>query len=57
MKKLEIITELTTILDKKSRKQLEPIATVILKMREQITMLGISRWSEEYSYKNSREIF
>jgi len=30
---------------------LETISTAILSMRERITMLSISRWSEKYSYK------
>jgi len=52
-----IITHLAAIIDKKFLKQLESISRAILSMRGRVTMLGISRWSEEYSYKTIERFF
>jgi hypothetical protein len=52
-----IITHLASIVNKSFLKKLESISTAILSMRGRITMLGISRWNERYSYKTIERFF
>jgi hypothetical protein len=52
-----VITHLASIINKSFLKKLESISTAILSMRGRITMLGISRWNERYSYKTIERFF
>lgn len=53
----KIITKLSTIVTKSTLGKLESISNSILSMKGRVTMLGISRWSKEYSYKTIERFF
>ncbi len=50
----QILAKLSKIVDKKTLQQLEIITIAIMSMTGRVTMLGISRWSDKYSYKKNR---
>jgi putative transposase len=52
-----MITHLAAIVNKSFLNKLESISRAILSMRGRITMLGISRWNERYSYKTIERFF
>ena len=52
-----IITHLAAIINKSFLKKLESITIAILSMKGRITMLGISRWNDKYSYKTIERFF
>ncbi|MBL0709290.1 MAG: hypothetical protein JJW00_09590 [Sulfurimonas sp.] len=47
----QILAKLSKIVDIRTLQQLEIITIAIMSMTGRVTMLGISRWSDRYSYK------
>ncbi|MBL0707480.1 MAG: transposase, partial [Sulfurimonas sp.] len=53
----QILAKLSKIVDKRTLQQLEIITIAIMSMTGRVTMLGISRWSDKYSYKTIERFF
>jgi hypothetical protein len=52
-----IITRLSSSFAKKFISKLSSISSAILSMKGRVTMLGISRWEEKFSYKTVERFF